>query len=88
MSSDSPFLERNMPTFASSKANIAYLDDSSQPLGGLNQGMGYDPEIDPSTVTQGSFIGGSDNATIKYHAGAQAVKDDPVEVPVKKAVKK
>ena len=60
-----------MPTFASSKAPIAYLDNASQPLGGLNQGMGYPADIDPSTVTSGSFLGGA-SATIKYQAGSSA----------------
>jgi len=72
-----------MPTFASSKAPIAYLDNASQPLGGLNQGMGYSVDIDPSTVTSGSFLGGA-SATIKYHAGSSAPAAEPVsEKPVK-----
>ena len=72
-----------MPTFASSKANVAYLSNSSQPLGGLNTGMGYAPDIDPATVTNGSFMGGA-AATIKYQAGASAPAAEPVqEKPVK-----
>ena len=72
-----------MPTFASSKAPIAYLDNASQPLGGLNQGMGYPTDIDPSTVTSGSFMGGA-AATIKYQAGSSTPAVEPVpEKPVK-----
>ena len=72
-----------MPTFALSKAPIAYLDAASQPLGGLNQGMGYSVDIDPATVTTGSFIGGA-SATIKYQAGATApVQEMVAEKPVK-----
>ena len=72
-----------MPTFANSKAPIAYLDNASQPLGGLNQGMGYSTDIDPATVTNGSFIGGT-SATIKYQAGVSAPAAEPVqEKPVK-----
>ena len=69
MSPDSPFLERIMPTFASSKANVAYLSNPSQPLGGLNTGMGYAPNIDPATVTESSFIGGA-VADVKYQEGS------------------
>jgi len=77
-----------MPTFASSKAPIAYLDDPTQPLGGLNQGMGYSPDIDPATVTTGSFMGGA-AATIKYQAGAQVAPEvSEPEAPVKKTTKK
>jgi len=72
-----------MPTFANSKAPIAYLDNASQPLGGLNQGMGYPVDIDPATVTTGSFMGGA-AATIKYQAGSSAQAAEPVqEKPVK-----
>ena len=72
-----------MPTFANSKAPIAYLDNASQPLGGLNQGMGYPADIDPATVTNGSFMGGA-AATIKYQAGTSAPVSEPVqEKPVK-----
>ena len=63
-----------MPTFASSKANVAYLSNSSQPLGGLNTGMGYAPDIDPATVTESSFIGGA-VADVKYQEGSVS---DPV----------
>mgnify|MGYP001134840466 CR=1 FL=1 len=58
-----------MPTFASTKSNVAYLSNGSQPLGALNTGMGYAPDIDPATVTESSFIGGA-VADVKYQAGA------------------
>jgi len=75
-----------MPTFASSKANVAYLSNSSQPLGGLNTGMGYAPDIDPATVTESSFIGGA-VADVKYEAGAVTETVAPPETVKAKAKK-
>jgi len=72
-----------MPTFASSKANVAYLSNESQPLGGLNTGMGYAPDIDPATVTESSFIGGA-VADVKYEQGSVT---EPVAEPEPEIVK-
>jgi len=79
-----------MPTFASSKANVAYLSNESQPLGGLNTGMGYAPDIDPATVTESSFIGGA-VADVKYQAGTvtePAAQAEPEMETVKAKTKK
>lgn len=47
------------PSFAASKSNIAYMKAPANPMGALNTGMGYDPEVLVTATVNTQLIGGA-----------------------------
>lgn len=54
------------PTYAASVSNIAYDKNVTQVMGALCTGMGYAPDVSPTSTTVTQYMGGA-TLNIGYH---------------------